>query len=272
VGAPEATGVSAHLDHAAEARRIVDAHAARRTLAPISDRVALGLDDAYAIQALVTDARTARGERRVGWKLGYTSLAMREQMGVDAPNFGPLTDAMLVDDGAAVPPSMTQPRVEPEVALRFAEAVAPGADRTSVLAAVATAHACLEVVDSVWTGYRFTLEDNTADGSSAAGVVIGPELPLDRIADVEVTLLVDGTPVGTGQGSDASGHPADGVVWLVEQLAARGDHLRPGDVVITGGLTRAHELVPGSTVSATFDVGSHGTPVLPVTVAVTREP
>lgn len=247
--------MSTHLDHAAEAARIADAHARRATLDPISDRAPLSLDDAYAIQAVVTRTRLDRGERVVGWKLGYTSLAMREQMGVDAPNFGPLTDAMLLADSATVPVSMTQPRVEPEVALRFARDVPVGADRAAVLAAVGSAHAALEVVDSVWTGYRFTLEDNTADGSSAAGVVLGPELPLDRIDDVEVVLLVDGEPFGTGRGSDASGHPADGVVWLVEQLATRGEQLRAGDVVITGGLTRAAALEPGSTVEATFSTG-----------------
>lgn len=248
--------MSGPLDPGAEAARILDAHRDQLTLDPISDRTPLSLDDAYAIQAVVTQARLDRGECVVGWKLGYTSLAMREQMGVDAPNFGPLTDAMLIADGGSVPSAFTQPRVEPEVALRFASDVPPGADRATILAAAASAHAALEVVDSVWTAYRFTLEDNTADGSSAAGVVLGPELPLDAIADVAVTLLVDGEPFGTGRGSDASGHPADGVVWLVEQLAARGEHLRAGDIVITGGLTRAAPLPPGATVSGRFDTGA----------------
>ena len=250
------------IDHHAEAGRILDAHARLATLDPISDRFELALDDAYAIQALITKARLSRGERMVGWKLGYTSLVMREQMGVDAPNFGPLTDAMLLADGDAVPATMTQPRVEPEVALRFARDVEPGADRDGVLAAVGTAHACLEVVDSVWTDYRFRLEDNTADGSSAAGVVLGAGLPLDRLDTVEVTLLVDGEPFGSGRGSDASGHPADGVVWLAVQLAARGERIRAGDVVITGGLTRAAPLAAGTTIAAVYDTGA--------TVAVTR--
>jgi 2-keto-4-pentenoate hydratase len=254
--------MSASIDPVAEAARILDAHARGATLDPISATVELGLADAYAIQARVTRARLDRGERVVGWKLGYTSLVMREQMGVDAPNFGPLTDAMLIDDSAAVPASFTQPRVEPEVALRFAADVPADADRAAVLGAVASAHAALEVVDSVWTDYRFRLEDNTADGSSAAGVVLGPEIPLDEIDTVEVTLLVDGEPAGSGRGSDASGHPAEGVVWLVDQLAGRGERLRAGDVVITGGLTRAAPLQPGSTIAATFSTG--------VSVSVTR--
>lgn len=248
-----ATGSASPVDHAAEAARIVDAHARRVTLPPITDRVALTLADAYAIQALVSADRARRGQRRIGWKLGYTSEVMRRQMNVAAPNFGPLTDAMVIADGGAVPPTMTQPRVEPEVALRFGSDVDPGADREAVLAAVAGAHAALEVVDSVWDGYRFRIEDNTADGSSAAGVVIGPSIPIDSIADVEVRLFVDGVEAGVGHGRDAGGHPADGVVWLAAQLAARGEQLRAGDVVITGGLTPAVTITRGVIVAATFD-------------------
>ena len=240
------------LDLEAEALRILAARAGRATLAPITDRTELSITDAYVIQALLTKARVARGERVIGWKLGYTSLVMRQQMGIDSPNFGPLTDAMLLEDGGLTPQTMTQPRVEPEIALRFARDVPSSADRAAVLDCVGSAHACLEIVDSVWNDYRFKLEDNTADGSSAAGVVLGPELSLHAIDRIEVSLWVDGEPAGVGVGSDASGHPADGVVWLVAQLAARNDRLRAGDVVITGGLTRAAPLMPGSVISARF--------------------
>ena len=178
---------------------------------------------------------------------------MRQQMGVDQPNFGPLTDARLVADGADVGGRFTQPRVEPEIALRFTRDVATGADRAEVLASVASAHAALEIVDSVWTDYRFRIEDNTADGSSAAGVVLGAEIDLDRIAEIEVCLFGNGTEIGRGVGSDASGHPADGVVWLVDRLAERGERLRSGEFVITGGLTAAAALRPGVALTAVFD-------------------
>jgi 2-keto-4-pentenoate hydratase len=241
------------LDPRAEAERILAAHAAHETLAPISDRTTFDMAAAYRIQAMVVDAWSARGERRVGWKLGYTSAAMREQMGVDEANFGPLTDAMLIESGSDVGGRFTQPRVEPEVALRFGRDVEPGATRDDVLAAVTSAHAALEIVDSVWTDYRFRIEDNTADGSSAAGVVIGAEIHLDRIVAVEVVLISNGREVGRGHGRDASGHPADGVVWLVEQLARRNDRIRAGDVVITGGLTPATALSEQCRVVGIFD-------------------
>ena len=243
------------IDAAAEATRILDAHARFETLDPISDRVDLTMDDAYAIQRHVTDGRLRAGGTAIGWKLGYTSPAMREQMGIDQPNFGPLLSGMLVRDGEDVAGRFTQPRVEPEIALRFGDDVAPGTGRDGVLAAATAAHAALEIVDSVWTGYRFTIEDNTADGSSAAGVVIGATLPVDALDEIEVALFVDDERAGSGVGSDASGHPADGVVWLAERLAERGQQIRAGELVITGGLTAAPALTPGSTIQAIFGGG-----------------
>jgi 2-keto-4-pentenoate hydratase len=231
------------------AAELLSARRARRTLAPLSERIALTMDDAYRIQRSVTAARVARGERVVGWKLGYTSAAMREQMGVEQPNYGPLTDRMLLDDGSVAGDQLTQPRVEPEIGFFLAHALT-GADitRDDALAAVEAAVACLEVVDSVYTGYRFRVEDNTADGSSAAEVVVGPELGGDvDLADVDVVFARNGERVGTARGSAAMGHPAESLAWL-----ARRQPLEAGQLVITGGLTAAVPLGPGDECSALF--------------------
>lgn len=246
---------------------------ARRSGQLLDPQVVLGaitIDEAYAVQALLTQRRLADGERRAGWKLGYTSRAMRQQMGVGEPNFGPLTDAMLLRDGDAVSDLLVQPRVEPEIALRLARplsAVDANVERGDVLDAVGEAVACLEIVHSTWRDYRFTLEHNTADGSSAAQVVLGAALDADDLAAVEVELTVDGVTSGVGRGADASGHPADGVLWLLDKLALAGDGLHAGDVVITGGLTRAASLVPGGSASARYSGGGLGQPV---TIAVHR--
>jgi 2-keto-4-pentenoate hydratase len=229
-----AAGVAACAD------RIVRAHAERRVLHPSSE--VRTLDEAYAVQRVVTSARLARGERLAGWKIGYASAAMRVQMGVGEPNAGPLTDAMLLPSGAMVPETVTQPRVEPEIALEI------GSD-----GGVARARCALEVVDSVWRDYRFRLEDNTADGSSAAYAVLGPELPDGcDLAAVEVSLHVDGRPAGVATGAAAMGHPLVALRWLEAWLADRGEPLAPGDVVLTGGLTAASPLPPGSEVVARF--------------------
>lgn len=241
---------------------LVECRARRSTIDGPTTFDSLSLTDAYRVQLIVTANRLARGERVIGWKLGYTSIAMREQMGVSEPNFGPLTDVMLLDDGGTVPRTLIQPRVEPEIAFRFGRALSADdgeITRAAVFDAVESVHACLEVVDSVWANYRFSLAQNTADGSSAAGVVIGPRLDADDLEAVEVALAVDGAPAGNGIGADASGHPADGVVWLLGRLGRAG--LRAGDVVITGGLTRAVPLESGGLVTARFSGGGLPEPV-----------
>jgi 2-keto-4-pentenoate hydratase len=221
----------------------------------LSSEVPLSLAEAYRVQDEVTALRVADGERPAGWKLGYTSAVMRAQMGVASPNFGPLTDAMLLSSPAVIADGALQPRVEPEIGLRLGRGISPPCSVEDVLGACDAALACLEIVDSVWSGYRFTLEDNTADGSSAAWVVVGPPLPLDDLASLPVALSVDGDVVERGVGAAASGHPAAGVVWLAEQLAVRGRALEPGDLVITGGLTSARPLEAGHRIGAVFGDG-----------------
>lgn len=230
------------MDTEAWATWLDGAHRAGYVLtAPAPD--VLDLPSAYAIQRELTARRVARGARRIGWKLGYTSAVMREQMGVDSPNLGPLLDSMVVAPGAAVPAHLVQPRVEPEIGIVI------GADGRP-----AGARAVLEVVDSVWRDYRFTLAANTADGSSAAGVVVGDPLddPDTDLAAIAVELWRDGTFEAQGRGDAAMGHPHTAVAWLEGELAARGEALEEGDLVITGGLTRAVPLAPGGIVEARF--------------------
>lgn len=240
------------------------AHRAGELLDAAEHVVATGLDEAYAVQEHLTRLRLAEGRAVVGYKLGYTSAAMREQMGVAEPNFGPLLDDMLVG-GAGGAPGFVQPRVEPEIGVVLAEDLR-GDDLgvADVAAAVAEVRPCLEVVDSVWAGYRFSVEQNTADGSSAAGVVTGPPLDVRPIEchRTTVRLLQDGAEVATAAATAAGGHPLAGVAWLCAQLARTGRGLAAGHLVITGGLTAAVPLRAGGTVEGVFDRGT--------TVRVTR--
>jgi 2-keto-4-pentenoate hydratase len=237
------------------------ARCAGRTLDASATLGPLDLATAYEIQRELVALRIAAGERIIGWKLGYTSEVMRRQMGVDRPNIGPLTDWMLLESGDAVSERLVQPRVEPEIGLRLHTALdarqAP-VDRHTVAAAVGGAFACLEVVHSTWTGYRFNLEQNTADNSSAGQVVVGPRLPVtDLMAlDTVAVRLHDGSrTLGQGVGADADGHPLDAVARLARELAAMDRRLEAGDLVITGGLTAACPLELGGRLSATFSSG-----------------
>lgn len=235
--------------------RLRDARRDRRTLEPPAGGLPLTVAQAYAVQDELTALHLAAGRRIAGYKLGFTSLAMRQQMGIDAPNYGPLYQDMIVGSESTVD-GYAQPRVEPEVAVVLARDLSgEGLSLREVAAAVGEVRSCLEIVDSVWRDYRFSFEMNTADGSSAAGVVLGPELDVDpaECHRVQVSLDVEGRRVATATGAAAGGHPLHGVAWLCGRLAATNGGLREGQVVITGGLTAAWPLDPGTRIEGTYD-------------------
>jgi 2-keto-4-pentenoate hydratase len=228
----------------------------RRALAPLTDAHDLSVAGAYAVQDALVARRVARGERVVGAKLGFTSRAMREAMGVTEPNYGWLTDAMVLDGPRLDAGALIHPRVEPEIGFRLGTPPrGPGARAADVLAATEAVFPCLEVVDSRFAGYRFRVADNIADNSSAARLRCGPETPPDGIdlRRAAVVLELDGEPAATATGAAALGDPAAAVAWLVNALHAAGRALEPGSIVISGGLTAAFPIAAGSRVAARID-------------------
>jgi 2-keto-4-pentenoate hydratase len=242
-------GLASRLHRARSARVLLDAGSTGDTLS---------MDRAYDVQERLTALRLAEGRCHIGYKLGYTSAVMRRQMGVATPNYGPLLDDMVVRSGA-VAEGFLQPRVEPEIGVVLARDLPePGVLLPELADAVAAVHACLEIVDSVWLGYRFSAEQNTADGSSAAGVVLGPRLDVSPVDchRVTVQLCEDDVTVATATSAAVGGHPLRSLAWLAQALAARGEYLREGELVITGGLTAAVALRPGAKISARFGSGT----------------
>ncbi|GAA1790509.1 2-keto-4-pentenoate hydratase [Actinomadura chokoriensis] len=199
--------------------------------------------DAYAIQDAVIARRLARGERPAGLKLGFTSKAKMAQMGVSEVIVGRLTDAMRVEDGGEVALGrFIHPRVEPEVAYRIARDVTPDDDELPV-DAVAPA---LEIIDSRYRDFRFSLPDVIADNASSAGFVVGPWRPLGAdLGDLAVRLTVGGEVVETGSTSAILGHPDRALPALLEIARRQGMPLRAGDVVLAGGATAAAPFPPG---------------------------
>lgn len=249
--APSAALSPGEVEAAAERLEV-----AERTRTPIGrltdERPDLTIADAYRIQAALVRRRLARGERLVGAKLGFTSLAMRRALGVEAPNGGRLTDAMLLD-GPAVPlDQLIHPKVEPEIAFLLGRDLAgPTVTAVHVLAATAAVCLCLEIVDSRYERFRFRAADNIADNSSAARLVLGGRLVDPRavdLAEIGVVFSADGALVATAAGAAVEGHPAAAVAWLVRHLARTGEGLRAGDIVISGGLTAPVDLRAGTAV------------------------
>jgi 2-oxo-3-hexenedioate decarboxylase len=231
----------------------------RRHRAPFSDELSdLDVDTAYEAQWLGIQAKLAAGETLVGAKLGLTSRAKQVAMNVDAPLYGFVTSGMLAPYGEPLDRSaLIHPRVEPEIAFLLGRDVAAPATVTSVLAATEAVFAAVDVLDSRYEDFRFTLPDVVADNVSAGKFLLGPRAvpPADLIdlALVGCVLRVGGAVHATAAGAAVMGHPAASVAWLANQLAARKLQLQAGWLVFSGGLTAPVPVEPGVVVTAEFD-------------------
>ncbi len=218
------------------------------TSTPLVSAIVPDLDwDGSRLIALERDRlRLADGDVCIGYKLGWTSAAMREVLGIDRPNWGTLWRSQLLD-GALDPRLLRHAKVEPEIVYRAGRRLS-GAETTSVdaLAAADGWSVGVEVVAPRWPSFDFTWLDNTADNSSAHAVAIGPTACLDgdpAEADIEFS---DGSDVRTGRGELAMGSPAEAVAWLVRSLAEEGRSLEAGDLVFTGGVTKPFDIAAAS--------------------------
>lgn len=229
-----------------------------RPITPITDtQPDLSLDQAYAIQDAVLERKTAEGEHILGAKLGLTSAAKQAQMGVDEPVFAWLTDAMALGGDRPVRlDELIQPRVEPEIVFLIGEDLpGPGVTAHDVLAATAAVCCGLEIIDSRYEAFRFTLPDVVADNASAARFVLGTTRVQPDAVDlglVGVLLEVGPDIVETAAGAACLGHPAYAVATLANWLGRRGEKLRAGWIVLSGGLTNAVSLTADAPVTATF--------------------
>ncbi len=226
------------------------------------------LDDAYAVQAAVVAAKEAAGRRRVGWKIGLTSRAMQQALNITTPDSGVLLDDMVFEDGATVPEGrFIQPRVEAEIAfLMRAPLSGAGVTREDVLAATEAVAPALEILDTrilradPASGRARIITDTVSDNAANAGVVLGAARHDVRATDLRrVGAIVkrDGVVEETGLGAGVLDDPVTGIVWLVRRLAAYGQGLAPGEIVLSGSFIRPIEAPPGSAFDADFGPFGH---------------
>ncbi|MEU6644898.1 fumarylacetoacetate hydrolase family protein [Saccharomonospora sp. NPDC046836] len=237
---------------------LLDRETTRRTGGRITDEwPELDLATGYEVQDAVLRRKVEAGQTVVGVKLGLTSRAKQERMGIDSPLTAWLTDAMVLPVGAPVPlDELIHPRVEPEIVFVLGERLrGPGVTAATALAAVRSVHAGLEVIDSRYTDFSFALPDVVADNASSARFVVGGKaVPPQRLdLALEACLLeVGGKVVATATGAAVQGHPAEALALAANALGRRGVALEAGWVVLTGGLTDAVFVEPGATVTAEF--------------------
>ncbi len=230
----------------------------RSPLSPLSETYPmLAPADAYAIQSAWFDIKCAQGARLIGRKIGLTSQAMQQQMGVDQPDYGFLLDTMAVPPGSVLACSeFIQARIEPEIAFWLKEDL-PGPNITveRVLKASRGVSAALELIDSRITNWHITLIDTIADNASSGRMIVSKEIvPVERLdlAAVRTVLSRNSEPVGMGTGAAVLGHPAFAVAWLANKLTEFGATLLAGQVVLSGSMCGAVPVAPGDTFRATF--------------------
>ncbi|MFI0351236.1 2-keto-4-pentenoate hydratase [Actinomadura sp. 9N407] len=231
-----------------------DATRAASAVPQLTTGAPLTVDEAYAVQAAGIALRAGRGDTQVGLKLGFTSKAKAEQMGVHDVIVGVITSSMAIPDGGeAELGRYVHPRIEPEVAFRLGTAIDPSDPECDVHAATTDVAPALEIIDSRYRDFTFSLADVIADNTSAAAFVIGPWRPYrksDDLRDRAVTLAFDGDAVGQGSTADILGDPTRALDDIVRMAREHGLTLPAGSIILAGAATAAAALTPATTVTA----------------------
>jgi|SRR5450755_2032083 len=214
----------------------------RAVVEPLTDRHAdITIEDAYHVQQRMIMRRQQDGERIVGKKIGVTSRAVMNMLGVYRPDFGYLLDAMIVNEGEAIDTgTLIQPKAEGEIAfLLKRDLTGPGIGNADVLAATECVMPCFEIVDSRIRDWKIKIQDTVADNASCGVFVLGDRAVDPRRIDLATCGMVlekNGEIVATGAGAAALGSPVNAIAWLANTLGRLGIGLKAGEVVLSGAL------------------------------------
>lgn len=213
------------------------------------------LAEAYAIQQASIARRLARGEKRVGVKMGFTSRAKMVQMGLSDLIWGRLTDAMQVEEGGGTAfGGYVHPRVEPELAFVLKKPLDGTETGAQALAAVEAIAPALEIIDSRYKDFKFSLPEVIADNASSSGFVVGNwHDPRREFGNLGLVLSIDGRAVQVGSTASILGHPLRSLVAAARLSAAAGEPLQAGWIVMAGGATQAEWIKPGQYVSVDME-------------------
>ncbi len=251
-------------DHATAARSLLQAEATGRQIGLLSlAHPGMDMDDAYAIQKATCRARLEQGRRIIGWKIGLTSKAMQDALGIDIPDSGILFDDMAFESGATVPAGrFIQPRIEAEIAFVMKAPLAGASvTRSDVLAATAHVAPAIEILDTrilrrdPATGQARNVFDTISDNAANAGIVLGAARHAPDAVDLRWVGAIatrNGAVEETGLGAGVLNDPVQGVVWLARRMAVYGQGIAPGQVILSGSFIRPVECPPGSTIRADF--------------------
>jgi 2-keto-4-pentenoate hydratase len=237
-----------------------EAEASGTAIGPVSDLVegGLTLDMAHDVCESNIARREAAGERVVGYKVGFTNIAVRDKMGLPDSTYGYLMGDMVLESGGSLEVAeMIAPKIESEICVRVGRDLSgPGVSAADVLAAADAVRASFEICDARILDWKCPYPDFFADNGFSARIVLGGAgwLAVDHVDLLNETVVLskDGEAIAEGRGEMALGSPANAVAWLANKLAARGRSLAAGMLVMTGTLTPITPIERGSTYVASF--------------------
>lgn len=222
-----------------------------KTVPPLTSRhVDLSIEDAYHIQQRVVQRRIESGEIVVGKKIGVTSKAVMDMLGVFQPDFGYLLSGMVYGEGQTIPlDTLIQPKAEGEIAFILKkDLTGPGITNADVLAATECVMPCFEIVDSRIENWKIKIQDTVADNASCGVFVLGDRAVSPRSVDLSTCGMVlekNGEVIGTGAGAAALGTPVNAVAWLANTLGRLGIGLKAGEVILSGALAAMAPIAKG---------------------------
>ena len=219
--------------------------------------------DAYEVQAAWKRLKLAEGRTVKGRKVGLTSRAMRDALGIDDSDLGTLFDDMLYEDGASIPfDRFIEPKVEVELAFVLKRPLSgPAVNFLDVLDATEYVIPAIELLDARMhrvdpdSGRRRTVIDTISDNAANAAFLIGGRPLRPDTVDlrwVAALCLRNGEVVETGTAAGVLNHPANGIAWLANALHARGETLEAGQIHLSGSFIRPVAVGRGDTVQADF--------------------
>ena len=237
---------------------LYDALVARTPIAPLSAaHPDMTIEDAYHVQQRMIARRLEKGDRVIGKKIGVTSKAVMNMLGVHQPDFGYLLDSMVFNEGESVDmDTLIQPKAEGEIAFLLKKDLqGPGVTAADVLAATEGVMACFEIVDSRIQDWQIKIQDTVADNASCGVFVLGDQLV--DIADLDLALAgmvleKNGEIVVTGAGAATMAHPVNAMVWLTNMLGSLGIALKAGDIVLSGAMGAMVPVVRGDNLRMTI--------------------
>lgn len=235
----------------------------RKTIAPFTERDPnISLEDAYKIQLRFIQRRLDAGETVVGKKIGVTSKAVQDFLGVFQPDFGQLTSKMVYQEGDVIAlDDLIQPKAEAELAFVLKEDLkGPGITAMDVIRATDYVAPCFEIVDSRIRDWKIKIQDTVADNASCGVYVIGSCKVDPREVDITLAGMVlekNGELYSTGVGAAVQGSPANAVAWLANTLGELGIPFKAGEVILSGSQSNLVQVTDGDELVCTIGgVGS----------------